>query len=124
MKFENTKVFNFEGALRGMRNPLASWDKSDSQFYLAEDYYDYIEALYEVASSYVDEEDEDQLDEVANKLSAENHNFISSEHAWEYNFIGANDMKLCKRLIKAGPEHRKFLRQIFVSVDITAPLYW
>ena len=39
-------------------------------------------------------------------------------------FIGPNDMKLAQTLIKAGPEHRKFLRQIFVSVDITAPLYW
>lgn len=38
--------------------------------------------------------------------------------------IGKNDMKLAQTLIKAGSEHRKFLRQIFVSVDITAPLYW
>ena len=42
----------------------------------------------------------------------------------EVAFIGPNDMKLATTLIKAGPEHRKFLRQIFVSVDITAPLYW
>ena len=39
-------------------------------------------------------------------------------------FIGPQDMKLAQTLIKSGPEHRKFLRQIFVSVDITAPLYW
>ena len=39
-------------------------------------------------------------------------------------FIGPADMKLAQTLIKAGSEHRKFLRQIFVSVDITAPLYW
>ena len=38
--------------------------------------------------------------------------------------IGKNDLNLAQRLIKAGSEHRKFLRQIFVSVDITAPLYW
>lgn len=38
--------------------------------------------------------------------------------------IGPKDMKLAQALIKGGPEHRKFLRQIFVSVDITAPLYW
>lgn len=38
--------------------------------------------------------------------------------------IGENDMKLAQTLIKAGNEHRKFMRQIFVSVDITAPLYW
>lgn len=77
MKFENTWVGNLEGAIRGMRNPLASWDKSDSKW---------------------------------------------SEESF---IIGKKDIELAQRLIKAGPEHRKFLRQIFVSVDITAPLfYW
>lgn len=78
MKFENTEVWGFEHAIRGMRNPLESWKKSDS--------------------------------------------FIKSPH--NYYVIGPNDMKLMKKLINAGPEHRKFLRQIFISVDITAPLYW
>lgn len=81
MKFEQTQVMNFEGALRGMRNPLASWHKSDSK-------YDW--AYGEVPA------------------------FV----------IGENDMGLAKRLIAGGTEHRKFLRQIMVSVDITAPLYW
>ena len=79
MDFKNTKVFNFEGALRGMRNPLNSWDKSDSIFYL---------------------------------------------HGKESLTIGPNDLNLAQRLILAGDEHAKFLRQIFTSVDITAPLYW
>lgn len=74
MKFEKTQVSNFEGALRGMRNPLNSWDKSDS--------------------------------------------------SWNPLYIGKNDMNLAQRLIGAGPEHMKFMRQIFVCVDITAPLYW
>lgn len=77
MKFENTEVWGFEHALRGMRNPKNSWNKSDS-------YYD------------------------------DNNNLV----------IGENDMKLAQTLIKSGSEHRKFMRQIFVSVDITAPLYW
>lgn len=77
MKFENTEVFNFGGALRGMRNPKNSWDRSDSICMNGEDW-----------------------------------------------IIGENDMKLAISLIKGGSEHRKFLRQIFVSVDITAPLYW
>jgi hypothetical protein len=81
MKFEQTQVMNFEGALRGMRNPLASWHKSDSR-------YDW--AYGEVPA------------------------FV----------IGENDMDLARRLIAGGTEHRKFLRQIMVSVDITAPLYW
>jgi Fe-S cluster biosynthesis and repair protein YggX len=79
MKFENTEVWVFKHALRGMRNPLESWRKSDSL----------IEAEY--------------------------------EHQLE---VGKNDLDLAKRLIKAGEPHRKFLRQIFVSVDISAPLYW
>lgn len=77
MRFEKTEVFNFYGAMRGMRNPMNSWNKSDS----------YI-----------------------NKFGL----FI----------LGKNDLDLAQRLIKAGSEHRKFLRQIFVSVDITAPLFW
>lgn len=76
MKIDNVKVFNFEGALRGMRNPLNSWAKSDSVF-----------------------------DNFDNPI------------------IGQEDMKLCKKLINAGTEHRKFLRQIMVSFDLTAPLY-
>jgi len=74
MKFENTAVWGFEHAIRGMRNPKESWNKIDSDF--------------------------------------------------NNNVIGPNDLKLMQTLIKAGPEHRKFMRQIFVSVDITAPLYW
>lgn len=82
MKFENTEVFNFKGALRGMRNPLESWNKSDSKM------------IYS-----------DSLDD------------------W-FCEVGKNDLKLAQILIKAGSEQRKFMRQIFISVDITAPLYW
>lgn len=82
MKFENTEVFNFQGAFRSMRNPKNSWDKSDSYYQLS---------CVDVPTNYI---------------------------------IGEKDMKLAQQLIKAGSEHRKFLRQIFVSVDITAPLYW
>ena len=74
---ERTSVMNFENALRGARNPLNSWAKSDS-------FYD------------------------------ENGNYI----------LGENDISLGHRLCNAGSDHRKFIRQIFVSVDITAPLYW
>ena len=77
MKFENTEVWGFEHAMRGMRNPKNSWDKNDT---------------------YIDYEDNVR--------------------------IGSNDLKLAQTLIKAGSEHRKFMRQIFVSVDITAPLFW
>lgn len=81
MKFENTEVWGFEHALRGMRNPMNSWNKSDS--------------FQQPRKEFTDD-------------------FI----------IGTNDLKLAQSLIRAGSEHRKFMRQIFVSVDITAPMYW
>lgn len=77
IKLEKTSVMNFENAVRGARNPMNSWDKSDS-------YYD------------------------------EDGNYI----------LGENDYGLCMKLCKAGSDERKFMRQIFVSVDITAPMYW
>lgn len=77
IKFNNTAVMNFENAMRGARNPLNSWARSDSSY-------------------------------------DENGNFV----------FGLNDLDLAKRLCQAGNDHRKFIRQIFISVDITAPIYW
>ena len=74
IKFETNDVWGFEWAFKGMRNPMNSWDKSDSD--------------------------------------------------WLFQEIGEKDLILAMKLINAGSEHRKFLRQIYVSVDITAPLYW
>lgn len=76
IKVENIEVFNLEGAIRGMRNPMNSWDKSDTDF--------------------------------------------SKENVT----LGENDKCLAQRLIKAGSEHRKFLRQIMISFDVVAPTYW
>ena len=81
MKFENTSVYNIYNAILGARNPMNSWDKSDSVF---------------------------------NGFNGKIENTV----------IGKNDLELMQRLIKAGSEHRKFMRQIFVSVDITAPAYF
>lgn len=101
MRFEDTEVWGFRKALKGMRNPKNSWDKNDSMF------------------GY-------------NQCENCNHNHLCDEcskhdpndYAIEAPIIGTNDMKLAQQLIRAGSEHRKFMRQIFVSVDITAPLYW
>ena len=90
MLFEKTEVWGFEHALRGMRNPKNSWDRSDSHY----------ENL---------------------GYSLEDNEEVKSNNFYH---IGEKDMELCKTLIKAGSEHRKFLRQIFISVDITAPFYW
>lgn len=76
IKVENIEVFNLGGAIRSMRNPMNSWDKSDTDF--------------------------------------------SKENVT----LGENDKCLAQRLIKAGSEHRKFLRQIMISFDVVAPTYW
>ena len=94
MNFENTEVWGFEHSFRGLRNPKNSWDRSDSG------------KLYWDGTWY--------HEELKNYFTEYGVNF----------YIGENDMKLAQTLIKAGNEHRKFMRQIFVSVDITAPLYW
>ena len=99
MKFENTEVWGFEHAIRGMRNPMNSWGKSDSVFGV----------------------------KVRGTGATVGHKSIinSFDNGFiEYAIIGEADLHLMQALIKAGSEHRKFMRQIFVSVDITAPLYW
>ena len=100
IKFENTKVFNFEGAVRGMRNPLNSWDKSDSTICPGRDFDDCKATVNKCPRG----EDEEFREDIF--------------------CIGKSDLDLMKRLINAGSDHRKFMRQILVSVDITAPLYW
>ena len=132
MKFENTHVYNFEGAFRGLRNPLESWDKSDSAFGVADDSSD---MYFEIASRYCEAngisfEDDKAYDEAQSeyaewlrkngilKTNVDYNYFI------EYAYIGPKDLDLAHRMIKAGSSDRKFLRQIGVSVDITAPLYW
>lgn len=99
MKFRDTKVFNFQGAIRGMRNPLKSWDKSDSSF------------GYKHADDTIAE-------------NAVVFNESPSNGICEFVKIGQADLKLMQNLLKAGPEHAKFMRQITVSVDITAPRYF
>ena len=94
MKFKNTEVFNFEGALRGMRNPLQSHNKSDSHYWLPNEHIE-------------------EYEEMCNE-----------DIGWEPYYIGDKDIELAQRLILAGNEHAKFMRQIFVSVDITAPQFW
>ena len=97
IKFENTEVFNFEGAFRGMRNPLNSWDKSDS---------------VRCNDTYSCE---------ACKLCRDEYDYLSDDNPF---ILGKNDLALAQKLINAGSDHRKFMRQIFVSVDITSWATW
>lgn len=102
IKFENTEVVGWEHAIRGMRNPMNSWDKSDSgiKWFTHED---------------VVKMDNDGVEFIP---------VSSDEDGQRVYMIGPNDMKLIKNLVKSGPDHRKFMRMIVVYVDITAPLYW
>ena len=88
IKIENLETYGWEAAIRGMRNPMNSWDKSDS----------WGESPY--------------FNFHTGKLISEGFN------------IGPNDLSLMQKLVKAGSDHSKFMRQIIVSMDITAPLYW
>ena len=108
MKFENTEVFNFEGAFRGMRNPLESWRFSDSFFGLINPECDFSEQ--DVADEWLEKENNERIEQ--------------GKEPWSIDALGPNDLELAQKLIIAGSEHYKFMRQIFVSVDITAPLYW
>ena len=137
MKFENTQVMNFEGAFKGLRNPLESWAKSDSQFGIEK--LEEVQADYEVACEYCinkglnAEEDYDAFYEAEEKyaewlrengdLNKDSFNLYFPDCV-QYAYIGPKDLDLAQRMIKAGTSDRKFMRQIFVSVDITAPLYW
>lgn len=96
IQVENVEVWGFEHAIRGMRNPMNSWDKSDSG-------YAYItEATVDLETGGITKHPE-----VCKKF-----------------IICKNDMDLMQRLYKGGSEHRKYLRQIMVSMDIIAPIYW
>ena len=84
IKIENTEVYGFEAAIRGMRNPMNSWSRSDSN---------------------------------CKTIIRDNGKYVED-------FIGENDLKLMKNLVKAGSDHSKFMRMITVTCDITAPLYF
>lgn len=94
LEVSNVEVFNFEGAIRGMRNPMNSWNRSDSYYGCSGDTCDFCISQEECINVY--------------------HNYR----------IGQDDLQLMRKLYKGGSEHRKYLRQIIISMDILAPLYW
>ena len=100
LKIENTEVMGWEHAIRGMRNPKNSWDKSDSGYCL-----DTL-ACHDCKWN--------RATEVDCKNNIESHDFV----------VGKNDHSLMMTLRNAGTDHRKFMRMITVYLDITAPLYW
>lgn len=106
---ENIEVFNLEGAIRGMRNPMNSWDRSDSGLGCCRS------TNYTKFVLCRDCEWHELSTELSHPLCNESMSYFQ---------VGPKDLELMSRLSKAGTEHRKYLRQIFVSMDITAPLYF
>ena len=96
IKISNTEVVGWEAAIRGMRNPLNSWDKSDSDYIIVD----------------------------VNEIENSPYIYIDSDNDYISYAIGPNDQNLMKRLRKAGTDHRKFMRMLVVYCDILAPLYW
>ena len=97
IKFKNVEVVGWEAAIRGMRNPMNSWDKSDSGYC---------------------------MDTLTRHACKENRNNCKKNIDSHKLIIGPNDLDLMKRLSNTGTDHRKFMRMLTVYVDITAPLYW
>lgn len=101
LKIENIEVTGWEAAIRGMRNPMNSWERSDSIWYDDWEYHDIC----------------GNAGPVPDKIAEAD---IEDGPGWE---LGKNDLDLMKRLVKGGPVHAKFRRMINVTMDITAPLY-
>ena len=145
MRFNNTKAYNFEGAFRGLRNPMNSWDRSDSFFGLTDIFMN--DALTDVCDAWIEHENVERREREVEEYSHDIENYDEyysilekyenwllregllqqsdcGANVYEVALLGPNDLDLAQRLILAGNEHAKFMRQIFVSVDISAPLYW
>ena len=97
IKIEKTEVVGWEAAIRGMRAPMNSWDKSDSTF---------------KETAFID------------VLTSDNGDTTKFPVYFDALDIGPNDHELMMKLRNAGTDHRKFMRMIVVYADITAPLYW
>ena len=129
MDFKNTETFNFKGAFRGMRNPMNSWDKSDSIFGTID--IDNGEEFTDMCDKWILFENITIVDYYETLHKYEELLFekgimkeLGNPGWYDATILGPKDLNLAQTLIRAGSEHAKFMRQIFVSVDITAPLYW
>lgn len=100
LKIENTVVFGWEAAIRGMRNPMNSWEKSDSGPAV----------------------DCGKCGKIEREGICRKEDRDCTGH--ECFCVGKNDLALMQRLARSGPDHGKFLRMVNVTADITAPLYW
>ena len=142
IKFSSQTVSNFENAIRGMRNPLESWKSMDSRFGIQnldfDDPYE-VDRLYITRSEWMRhngygefedcESEVDRINWLARSRDVEDwiwdSSLLDKDGPYEHRFyFGPKDLTLAQKLIRAGADESKFMRQIFVNTDITAPLYW
>jgi len=116
IKLENTEVLGWEAAIRGMRNPMNSWEKSDSIFYCPLE-----EIGHDINKNTYDNDDGDRDYPEWFDWKKFNNDYELAKTAFQ---LGPNDHKLMMNLAKAGSVDAKYRRMIVVTVDITAPLYW
>lgn len=108
IKIENTMVTGWEPAIRGARNPMNSWEKSDSLFFEYYDETDNTAVCHDICKH-------------MSKIDTWSESISWTEHGVK---IGPNDLKLLTNLAKAGSDEAKFRRMIVVYLDVTAPMYW
>ena len=120
IKLENTEVLGWEAAIRGMRNPMNSWEKSDTIYVPDTPRLDYHGNVVETVPAHY----QDTHKPVEQGDSVFGGQFSYGLHENVPVSIGPNDHKLMMSLAKGGSVHAKYRRMIMVYVDITAPLYW
>ena len=111
IKIENTQVFGWEAAIRGARNPMNSWEKSDT-FWLDVDNGDY-QTIEGNQGPFYHFNDEDMMKE-----------YNVDDFLLSGMYIGPNDHKLLMNLCKGGTEESKWRRMVHVQMDVTAPSFW
>lgn len=140
IQFDNQSVSNMGNAIRGMRNPLESWKQSDSRYGLGDCDDEYsIARLFDTSDAWMEYLGYGKLEDT--ELEVDKNQWIKAEKdiekwLWDSSllemdgpyedrfYFGPKDLKLAQSLVRAGTDESKFMRQIFISVDITAPLYW
>ena len=138
IEIDYLSIYNFSNAIYGMRNPLESWTQSDSLFGI-EDVDEFNLRLIETRNKWMTyngygnlEDCEENLDSIRWMEEASriddwlwNSSLLEKDGPYENRYyFGPKDLKLAQSLIRAGADESKFMRQIFINIDITAPLYW
>ena len=140
IKLNNQCVSNFENAIRGIRNPLESWKQSDSRYGLGDCDDEYCaNRLFDSTDAWMNYLGYGFLEDIESEADCKqwlkeekeieewlwDSSLLDKDGPYEHRFyFGPKDLKLAQSLVRAGTDEAKFLRQIFISVDITAPLYW